>query len=108
MSSRRGDAIYFLLLLAVSVTGYYAANRPSDQSEEGVVLVLPDFSPPAIVLEVPFDFPYAIVKFESRVAPTLEFSGDMESVLGEVRSALLESSTLVEVRSMDQLVTAIE
>jgi hypothetical protein len=32
----------------------------------------------------------------------------MESVLGEVRSALLESSTLVEIRPVDQLVAAVE
>jgi hypothetical protein len=108
MSNRRVDAIYFLLLLAVSVTGYYLANRSSGQSEEGVALVLPDFSPPPLVLEVPFEFPYALVEFERRVAPTLKFSDDMESVLGEVRSALLAGSTLVEVRPMDQLVATFE
>jgi len=108
MASRRVDGIYFLLLLAVSVIGYYAANRPSDPSEEGVVLALPDFSLPPLVLEVPFELPYTVVKFNRLDAPTLEFSDDMESVLGEVRSALLESSTLVEIRPVDQLVAAVE
>ena len=108
MASRRVDGFYFLLLLAVSVIGYYAANRLSDPSEEGVALALPDFSLPPLVLEVPFELPYTVVKFERLAAPTLEFSGNMESVLGEVRSALLESSKLVEIRPMHQLVAAIE
>jgi hypothetical protein len=108
MASRRVDGFYFLLLLVVPVLGYYAANRPSDLSEEGVALALPDFSLPPLVLEVPFELSYTVVKFERLAAPALEFSDNMESVLGEVRSALLESSTLVEIRPMDQLVAAIE
>lgn len=106
MSNRRVDAIYFLLLLAVSVAGYYLANRPA---EERASLELPDFSLPPLVLEVPFDLPYTIVNFESLAAPRLRLSDDMESVLGEVRTALLKSSKLVEVHSMeDQLVAANE
>ena len=105
MSNHRVDAIYFALLLAVSMIGYYAANR---SPEEATTLALPDFNPPLLVLEVPFDFPYPMVKFESLIAPTLDLSDDMESVLAEVRSALLESSTHVEVRPLEQRVAAAE
>jgi hypothetical protein len=108
MSNRRVDAIYFVLLLAVFAIGYYAANRSSDPSEVGATLDLRDFNPPPLVLEVPYDFPVAVVKFESLVAPTLDLSDDMESVLSEIRSALLKTSTLVEVRSMERLVAAAE
>jgi hypothetical protein len=111
MPNRRADALYFVLLLTVFVIGYYAANRSSDEFgefEEGTSLELPNFNPPQLVFEIPFEFPYVIPQFESRVAPTLQLSNDMESALGEVRSALLESSTIVEVRSTGQLVAANE
>jgi len=111
MSNRRADAIYFVLLLGVFVIGYYASNRPADKVgdvDDGATLELPDFKPPQLVFEIPFDFPYAIPDFESRVAPTMQLSNDMESALGEVRSALLESSTIIEVGSNDHLVAANE
>lgn len=108
MSNRHVDAIYFVFLLTVCMIGYFVADRSSDRSEEGATLDLPDFNPPPLVLEVPFDFPYPFIEFKSLVAPTLDLSDDMESVLGEVRSALLESSRLVEVRSMERLVAATE
>jgi len=106
MSNRRVDAIYFLLLLVVSVAGFYVANRPST---EEATLDLPDFSLPPLVLEVPFELPYSIVRFKSLASPRLNLSDDMESVLGENREALLESSTLVEVHSMEEeLIASIE
>jgi hypothetical protein len=108
MSNRRADAIYFVLLLGVCVIGYYASNWPADEFGEGATLVLPDFNPPQLEFEIPFDFPYAIPDFESRVAPTMQLSNDMESALGEVRSALLESSRIIEVGSNGQLVAANE
>jgi len=108
MSNRRADAIYLVLLLGVFVIGYYASNRPADEFYEGTMLELPDFKPPELVFEIPFDFPYAIPNFESRVAPKMQLSNDMESALGEVRSALLESSAIIEVESNDHLVAANE
>ena len=106
MSNRRVDAIYFLLLIAVSVVGFYVANRPSTEEAS---LDLPDFSLPPLVLEVPFELHYTTVRFKSLASPTLSLSDDMESVLGEVRTALLERSTLVEIHSMEEpLIAAIE
>ena len=109
MSNRRVDAIYFFLLLTVAVAGYYAAEVANWPSAEEATLDLPDFSLPPLVLEVPFELPYTIVRFKSVDSPRLNLSDDMESVLGENRVALLESSTLVEVHSMEeQLIAAIE
>ena len=101
MTNRRVDAIYFVLLMAVSLAGYYFANR---STTEGVSLDLPDFEiqPPA--LEEPFDFPYFIVKSERLLRPSLDLSDDLERVLSGVRSALLESSAQVVVAPADQLV----
>jgi hypothetical protein len=81
---------------------------PADEFGEGTTLELPDFSPPELVFEIPFDFPYTIPDFASRVAPKMQLSNDMELALGEVRSALLESSTIIEVGSTDHLVAANE
>ena len=101
MTNRRADAIYFVLLLAVSLIAYYAARQSPD---DGASLVLPDFHAPELVLEAPFDYPYSVVTFKSRTAPTLHLSGNVESVLAEIRSSLLESSAPVEVWPADQLV----
>jgi hypothetical protein len=57
---------------------------------------------------VPFAYPYSVVTFKSRTAPTLHLSGNVESVLVEIRSSLLESSAPVEVRPADQLVAITE
>jgi hypothetical protein len=105
MTNRRVDAIYFALLLAVSLIGYLVANRPS---EEGGTLDMPVFEPPELVLETSFAFPYSVVRFKSRKPPTLDLSDNMESVLVEIRSALLEDSTAVEIRLTEQLAAIIE
>ena len=60
----------------------------------------PDYSPAPLVFDIPFEpfeLPFHLVKFESAMPPTLALSSNMESALVEVRTALLESSTLVEV-----------
>ena len=100
MTNRRVDAIYFVLLLAVCMIGYYLANQSAD---EGGVLDMPVLEPPELVLEASFAFPYSVVKFKKRTPPTLDLSDNMESVLVEIRSALLENSASVEVRPIEQL-----
>ena len=105
MTNRRVDAVYFALLLAVSLIGYFIANRSSD---EGGTLDMPVFEPPKLVLETSFAFPYSVVKFKNRKPPTLNLSDNMESVLVEIRSALLEDSASVEIRPTEQLAAIIE
>jgi hypothetical protein len=97
MTNRRVDAIYFVLIIAVAAIGYVAANR---FSETGEILSLPDYSPAPLVFDVPFEpfeLPFQRVNFERALPPTLALSSTMESALVEVRAALLESSTMVEV-----------
>jgi hypothetical protein len=105
MTNRRVDAVYFALLLTVSLTGYFVANRSSD---EGRTLEMPVFEPPELVIETSFAFPYSVVSFKSRKPPTLDLSDNMESVLVEIRSALLEDSASVEIRPTEQLAAIIE
>jgi len=104
MTNRRMDALYLALFVAVSAVGYFVANRAP---EEVGSIDLSSFEPPDLELEVPFEFPYTIMRFKEREAPKLRLSGNMESVLVEVRSALLESSTTenveVEVQRTEQL-----
>jgi len=95
MSNRRFDAIYFFSFLLVVLIGYLAANADSGEIE-GVEI--PDFSMPGIEIEVPFELPYAFVKF-TRVPPSkLTLSGGTESAVQEVRAVLLESSAPIELR----------
>jgi len=107
MTNRRVDAIYFVLFIAVVAIGYVAANL----SEDGEVSSLPDYSPPPIVFDIPFEpfeLPFHFVKFKSAMPPTLALSSNMESALVEVRAALLESSTLVEVRPAPNMLASVE
>jgi hypothetical protein len=96
MSNRRVDLVYFAVFLLVVGLGYLVAN---EQSEEGEAVALPDFTLPTIDLEIPFELPYAFVKFARPEPPKLDLSENMESVIVEVRSALLESSEPREIRS---------
>jgi hypothetical protein len=95
MSNRRFDLIYFLAFLLVVGGGILAARMDDDGSES--VAVLPDFSLPSIELEANFDLPYQFVRFVRPAAPKLVLSTNVESAIVEVRTALLESSELVEV-----------
>lgn len=100
MSNRRTDLIYFVVFLLVVGFGYLAANRGDDDTE---VVTIPDFSLPTLDLEVPFELPYSFVKFARPEPPKLRLSENMESVMVEVRSALLESSEPIEIRQEPQL-----
>jgi hypothetical protein len=106
MANRRMDAFYFALLLTVFAIGYYASNRTSE--EELPSLDLSVWETPELELEAPFDFPYDVVRFRERPNPRLVLSDDMESVLVEVRSALLESSTTLEIRPTEQLAAVVD
>jgi len=105
MSNRRVDLVYFSVFLLVVGLGYLIANRTVD---EGEAVALPDFSLPTIDLVVPFELPYAFVSFTRPESPQLVLSENMESVMVEVRSALLESSELVEVRQEAPKLAAID
>ena len=91
----RTDAIYFILLAAVAMIGYSAANR---EEEPVAALPIPDFSLPPITLDIAIDLPISFVKFESTMPTSMDFSSDMESTLIDNRLALLESSMIVEIR----------
>jgi len=105
MSNRRFDLVLFTVLLLVVGFGYLVANRAPEETE---VVILPDFSLPTIDLEIPFELPYAFVKFARPEPPKLELSENMESVMVEVRSALLESSEPIEIREDAQLAAILE
>ncbi len=105
MTNRRVDAIYFLVFLAIVAVGWGLSNRPTDEEAS---LPLPDFQPLELSLEVPFEIPYQMVKFKSRVAPQLRLSGDIETVLVENRRVLLKGSGQVAVRPVEHLAALIE
>ena len=94
ISNRRMDAIYFLAFLGVVLVGVFMAARPSDEVAN---TALPDFSLPGIELPVPFELPYGFVRFTRGEAPKLKLSENTESVIVEVREALLESAAPVAV-----------
>ena len=105
MSNRRVDLVYFAVFLLVIGLGYLFANQQSGEVEE---IALPDFSLPTIDLEVPFELPYAFVKFARPEPPRLVLSENMESVMVEVRSALLESSEPIEVEAEPHLAAIVD
>ena len=108
MTNRRLDAIYFVLIVTVAGLGYFGSRVFSDSDK---VLDVPSYSPTPIIFDVPFEpfeLPFNFVKFKSAVPPKLALSNDMASVLVEVRSALLKSSTVVEVRGSSSMLAAVE
>ena len=95
MPKRRMDGAFLPAVLLVMIGAAWFANRPV---EEGPSLAMPDFSMPGIELEIPFELPYAIVRFKRPQAPELELelTRDTEGVIKEVRAALLVSSAREE------------
>jgi len=105
MSNRRIDLIYFLALVLVVGVGYVATNHAPEETE---AVVLPDFSLPVIEFEIPFELPYRFAQYARPASPKLALSQNMESVMIEVRSALLESSEPVEVIEEPQFAAILE
>lgn len=105
MSNRRMDLVYFVVFLVVVGAGYLIANHESEDTE---VVTLPDFSLPTIDLEMPFELPYAFIEFARPEPPKLVLSENMESVMVEVRTSLLESAELVEVKPEARLAAILE
>ncbi len=89
MSGRRGDAYYFGLLAAVLGLALWIGGR----EEEGIAAETIDFSFPGVQLEIPFELPFAEVRFKRPAAPRLRIGQDTEGVIVEVRRNLLESSS---------------
>lgn len=89
MTGRRGDGYYFGLLAAVLGLALWIGGR----EEEGVAAETIDFSFPGVQLEIPFELPFAEVRFKRPAAPRLRIGQDTEGVIVEVRRNLLESSS---------------
>lgn len=110
--NRSRDLVYFSFIVIACLVGYFASIRSSEapfESESDFAAAgSAEFSAPELALEIPFEFPYAIPEFETRTAPRLLISGGVESVLVEVRTSLLASSTPVEVTPMAELASRIE
>ena len=105
MSNRRFDLVLFAVLLLVVGFGYLAASRGTGETEN---LRVPDFSLPPINFELPLELPFAFVEFARPEQPKLVLSENMESVMVEVRSALLVSSEPVEIPQDAQLAGVLE
>lgn len=105
--NRRMDAIYFGLLLAVFAFAYVLANRPTEEVEDVGPLVL---EAPAVDLgiELDFEFPYDYARLQRPAPPKLRLSENMESILVEVRSALLESARPIEAQPSEELAAVLE
>lgn len=105
MTNRQVDLLYFALFIAVFAFGILAATR---ESEDLASVELPALDPPELEIEAPFVFPYTYVKFARPEPPRLNLAVSMESVLVQVRSALLETSAPVEVVASEQLAAVLD
>jgi len=109
--NRRMDAIYFGLRLAVFAFAYVLANRPTDRPREEVEGVGPlVLEAPAVDLgiELDFEFPYDYARLQRPAPPKLRLSENMESILVEVRSALLESARPIAAQPSEELAAVLE
>lgn len=115
MMNGRTDAIYLALLLAVFAFAYSmstsmsTSNRPAEEIDGARRLAL-EAPAPAVDLEIELDFPfpYEYARLQRPSAPKLRLSENMESVLVEVRSALLESATPIEEQRGEELAAVLE
>ena len=89
MTGRRGDAFYFGILAMVLGVALWIGGR----EEETIAGEAIDFSFPGVELEIPFDLPFAEVRFKRPATPRLQIGQDTEGVIVEVRRNLLESSS---------------
>ena len=89
MTGRRGDAFYFGILALVLGVALWIG----DAEDETVVAQPIDFSLPGLELEIPFELPFAEVRFKRPATPRLRIGQDTEGVIAEVRRNLLESSS---------------
>ncbi len=107
MKSRRDNRIAFLFLVVACGVGYLASTHSGDEmsTRDLSTYEMPDLN---FVIEAPFEFPYPLLEFKRRVAPSLAISSrdGFESILIEVRSTLLESAKPQRVRSVDTLVVS--
>ncbi len=99
------DLVYFSILLLVAGASHLLSEQ---RVEETGVMTLPDFSLQAIEFEISFDLPDHFVKFARPKAPKLALSENMESVMVEVRSALLVTSEPIEMRDEPQIAAVLE
>lgn len=97
MSNRGVDAIYFLAFLLVVLLGYFVARSTEDDDRVASVDI-PDFSFAGVDFEFPVNLSYSFAKFAAPAAPQFALSENTEAVRRQLRSALLESSSLVEVK----------
>ena len=90
MTGRRGDVFYFGILALVLGLALWTGGREDDAAGSAGAI---DFSLPGLELEIPFELPFAEVRFKRPAEPRLRIGHDTEGVIVEVRRNLLESSS---------------
>jgi hypothetical protein len=109
MTNRRVDAIYFLMIFGACAIGFFLSNRASDEPAPSV---LPDLSPPSLILEEPdlhFDFGFlSAPSYAAPEMPQLHHAGKMEWTLLELRTALLKTSVPKEIDQPERVVASLE
>ena len=101
MTGRRGDVFYFGILALVLGLALWTGGREDEAAGSTGAI---DFSLPGLELEIPFELPFAEVRFKRPATPRLEIGHDTEGVIVEVRRNLLESSS----RDGDDIEVAID
>lgn len=89
MTGRRGDVFYFGVLALVLGVALWIGGGEDEAVDAGPI----DFSLPGLQLEIPFELPFAEVRFKRPAEPRLQIGHDTEDVIVQVRRNLLESSS---------------